>query len=151
MNVTHNLITSGALLAGLLAADYAGVLIAVLADLRSGISKARRCGAPLTSRGFRATVDKAGRYYLTLFAMTAIDLMLVAAVLFLREFTRWNIPPFPLFTTAGAIGLAIIELKSVMENTRSGSVLKDAAATLRQLLSDPEIRKIAEKYLNKDK
>ena len=38
-----------------------------------------------------------------------------------------------------------------MENTNSGVALRDAAATLKGLLADPEIRKIAEKLLNKDK
>ena len=151
MTLTHEIVRSGAMLAGLLAVDYAGVFVALLADLRSGVAKAKRLSQPLTSRGFRSTVDKACRYYLTLFPMTAIDAMLVAAVMFLREFTDWNIPPFPLFTTVGAIGLGVIELKSIMENTNSGVALRDAATTLKGLLADPEIRKIAEKLLNKDK
>ncbi|MCI9607569.1 MAG: hypothetical protein HFJ94_05290 [Muribaculaceae bacterium] len=151
MTDTHSLMSSGALLAGLVAADYAGVLVAMLADLRSGVAKARRSGATVTSRGFRSTVEKAGRYYLTLFAMTAIDLMIVAAVLFLREFTDWNIPPFPIFTTVGAIGLGLIELKSIMENTRSSTSLRSAGRMLKKLFEDPEIRKIAEKLLRIDK
>ncbi len=147
MTHLNDLATSGAFVAALLAADYAGVLAAILADLRSGIAKAKRNGEKRTSKGYRATVDKAGRYYLTLFAMTAIDCMIIAAAVFLRAFSGWNIPPFPLFTTAGAVGLAVIELKSIMENTRSGDSLKEAADLLKSLLKNPEVRKAAEDIL----
>ncbi len=151
--MTHfeNYISSAALLAGLIAIDYVGVLLAILADLRSGIAKAKRTGEKLCSRGYRSTVDKAGRYYLTLFAMTAIDVMVVAAIVFLRIFSGWNLPPFPLFTTVGAIGLGIIELKSIMENTRSGDNIKEAAKILKGLLKNPDIHRIAEEILNNAK
>lgn len=149
--MTTHYLHSAALLASLIAIDYIGVLIAILADLRSGLRKARRTGDRLTSRGFRSTVDKAGRYYLTLFAMTAIDLMIVASVIFLRIFSGLNLPPFPVFTTVGAIGLGVIELKSIMENTRSGDNLRQAAKLLRTLMNNPEIRKIAEETLKNTK
>lgn len=149
--MTTHYLHSAALLAALIAIDYIGVLIAILADLRSGLRKARRTGDRLTSRGFRSTVDKAGRYYLTLFAMTAIDLMIVASVIFLRIFSGLNLPPFPVFTTVGAIGLGVIELKSIMENTRSGDNLRQAAKLLRTLMNNPEIRKIAEETLKNTK
>lgn len=151
--MTHfdDLFNSAALLAALVAVDYIGVLIAIAADLRSGISKAKRCGEKLTSRGFRATVDKAGGYYLTLFAMTAIDVMIVASVLFLRKFSGWNVPPFPIFTTAGAVGLGVIELKSIMENTRSGDNLAEAARLIKSLLENPELRNVAEDILKNAK
>lgn len=145
------LMKGAAMVCCVLAADYAGVLAALLADLRSGISRARREGRPLTSRGYRDTVDKAGRYYITLFAMTAIDAMIVAAVFFLRHYTGMNLPPLPLFTTAGAVGLGVIELKSIMENTRSGDSLKDATKVLKRLFENKEVRKLAEKLLNIDK
>ncbi|MDE6461087.1 MAG: phage holin family protein [Paramuribaculum sp.] len=147
----NDLLSSAALLAALIAVDYIGVLIAIAADLRSGLTKARRNGEKLTSRGFRTTVDKAGGYYLTLFAMTAIDVMIIAAILFLRKFSGWNLPPFPLFTTVGAVGLGIIELKSIMENTKSGDNLAEAAKLVKTLLENPDLRKIAEEVLKNKK
>lgn len=151
MTHSNDLLSSAALLAALIAIDYIGVLIAIVADLRSGLAKAKRCGAKLTSRGFRATVDKAGGYYLTLFAMTAIDVMIIASVLFLRKFSGWNLPPFPVFTTVGAVGLGIIELKSIMENTRSGDNLAEAAKLMKSLLKNPDLREIAEDVLKNTK
>ncbi len=147
----NDLLSSAALLAALIAVDYIGVLIAIAADLRSGLAKARRNGEKLTSRGFRTTVDKAGGYYLTLFAMTAIDVMIIAAILFLRKFSGWNLPPFPLFTTVGAVGLGIIELKSIMENTKSGDNLAEAAKLVKTLLENPDLRKMAEEVLKNKK
>ena len=42
----------------LVVAMYAGVLLAVVADLWSGLRKARRENIPRTSRALRRTVDK---------------------------------------------------------------------------------------------
>lgn len=79
--MTDMLTTRMGLIAALVAIDYVCVLLAVLADLRSGILKARRQGVKRTSRGLRRSVEKAGRYYVMLFAMTLIDAMVCGALL----------------------------------------------------------------------
>ena len=57
--------------------DYAAVIIAVVIDLRSGLRRARREGQPLTSGGYRRSVDKCLRYLLTLMAFTTVDAMIL--------------------------------------------------------------------------
>ncbi|MDE5722667.1 MAG: phage holin family protein [Paramuribaculum sp.] len=127
-------------IAALVAVDYVCVLLAVLADLRSGVLKARRQGVRRTSRGFRRSVEKAGRYYVMLFAMTLIDAMVCGALLFVAAADGPSLPPLPVFSTMGAIGLAMIELKSIYENAQDKSEYDRAIGQLRKLLDDPVIK-----------
>ncbi|MDE7461245.1 MAG: hypothetical protein K2M85_09255 [Paramuribaculum sp.] len=128
------------LLALLVGIDYVCVLAALLADLRSGVLKARRTDTPRTSRGLRRTVEKAARYYVTLFAMSVIDALALASAFYLRAVVGWEFPPFPLFTTLGAAGLCGIELKSVYENSREKGDYDTVARTLRRMLTDADFR-----------
>ena len=161
-------------IAALVAVDYACVMLAVLADLRSGILKARRLKEKRTSGGLRRSVEKAGRYYVLLFAMTLIDVMVCGALLLLLPlvvcwaglalvFSREkrlsarsavcgallflaasdgpSLPPLPLFTTLCAIGLALIELKSIYENSHEKDDYDRIIGQLRKLLDDPAVVK----------
>ena len=101
----------------LLVVEYLGILLAVLADLVSGVRKARRDGRPCTSRGLRRTVAKLSSYYLALFCLTVVDGIAVAALVTLASFGRQFIPPFPYLTTVGSLSLALIEAKSIAENS----------------------------------
>lgn len=113
----------------LLLIDYLCVLAAVIADLVSGLRKARQRGEKCTSSGLRRTVDKIGRYYLALFSMTVIDVMLVASLDFLKESGFTIIPAFPYLTSCGALALALIEVKSICEHS-------DEKGDLRQVLTN---------------
>lgn len=128
-------------IAALVAVDYACVMLAVLADLRSGILKARRLKEKRTSGGLRRSVEKAGRYYVLLFAMTLIDVMVCGALLFLAASDGPSLPPLPLFTTLCAIGLALIELKSIYENSHEKDDYDRIIGQLRKLLDDPAVVK----------
>lgn len=134
----HNL----AWLLAMLLIDYAAVIAAILVDLRSGTLRARREGRQRTSRGYRCSVDKASRYLITLIALTVVDAMIVSAALMLRSTMQWAIPVFPLFTTLGALALAMIEGKSVMENTQRRTDFTKAAASVNDLLNNKELRKL---------
>lgn len=125
--------------------DYVAVMLAVVVDLRSGTMRARREGRPRTSRGYRRTVDKASRYFVTLLALTIIDVLLVLSVFLLQATAGISLPAFPLFTTLGAIGLTLIEVKSVMENSRHRKDLQDAARSVNDLLQDPAITELMER------
>lgn len=143
--MTDMLTTRMGLIAALVAIDYVCVLLAVLADLRSGILKARRQGVKRTSRGLRRSVEKAGRYYvmlfaMTLFAMTLIDAMVCGALLFVAAADGPSLPPLPVFSTLGAVGLAMIELKSIYENAQDKSDYDRIIGQLRKLLDDPAIK-----------
>lgn len=63
----------------LLFAEYILVFFAVMADLISGVRKAKKRGELRSSYGFRKTVDKLGKYYLPLFALTVVDFMQMMA------------------------------------------------------------------------
>lgn len=139
----------GALLMGLLAVDYAGVLAAILADLRSGVLKARRKGERRTSNGFRRTVEKASRYYVTLFAMTVIDVLVIASVAYLHMVGGWSLPPFPIFTTMGALGLSCIELKSIYENSQEKGDYDIIRRALTRMMTDSEFRAALDKLLGR--
>lgn len=123
----------------LVAVDYVCVLLGVLADLRSGIMKAKRTGKRRSSQGYRRTVEKAGRYYVTLFAMTVIDAMIVGAVFFVELTGGPSLPPLPLFTSLGAIGLCSIELKSIYENSQEKGDYDKLLKNLKAALKNPVV------------
>lgn len=102
----------------LTAGEYLLVLFAILADLASGLRKARKRGEARRSKALRRTVEKAATYYNALAALTIIDAMQIAAVIYLRAACGYeNIPLFPILTLLGAIGIAIIEVKSIYEKS----------------------------------
>lgn len=94
---------------------YVFVFIAVLADLWSGVRKAKKLNIARTSYGFRQTVQKLARYYNTLLALTVIDCMQIASIWYLDTYYSYNIPIIPIVTILGAIGIALIEVKSIFE------------------------------------
>ena len=95
--------------------QYAGVLLAVLADLVSGLRRARREEVRCTSRGLRRTVAKLSSYYLALFCLTVVDVMAVTSIIALDAMGRDTIPAFPYLTTLGSLSLALFEAKSIVE------------------------------------
>lgn len=116
---------------------YIGVLLSVLADLISGVRKARQRGESRTSAALRRTIDKLVRYYNALFAMTVIDAMQMAAVVYLRFVESVTLlPVIPLFTLIGAVGEALIELKSIYEKAeqKEQKEYRDAVETIKKLL-----------------
>lgn len=129
----------------LLVAGYLSVITAVFIDLRSAILKARRQGTPRTSRGYRRSVAKAGRYLTTLLALTAVDAMLVLAALMLRSTMGWTVPALPLFTTIGAVAMTLIEAKSVVENTQDSRRYRDALRSLSRALDSDEVSHLVER------
>lgn len=126
----------------LLAVDYVAVLACILIDCRSGAMRARREGIPRTSSGYRRTVEKASRYFITLIALTVIDLLALAAVMLLRVTAGSGIPALPVFTTLGALLLCLIEVKSVMENSHRRTDFTRAVDTASRLLEDKSLRRL---------
>lgn len=119
--------------------DYAAVVLAVIIDLRSAIRRARRLGAPLSSKGYRRSVDKCLRYMLTMLAFSAIDAMIVAGAMLFRSTMGWSVPVFPLCTTICGLLLALIEGKSVMENSQRRADFTQAIQSAVSLLSDRQL------------
>ncbi len=118
-----------------LAVCYTGVLVALMADLWAGLRRSRREGRPCTSGGLRRTVSKLTSYYAALFALTAVDAMLVAASLGLRACGGDGFPPFPYLTVAGSAGLCLIEVKSIFESSEHKADMAEAIRAAAKLLS----------------
>ena len=127
-----NDVTAGIL--GVMAAEYVGVGVAVMADLVSGVRKARREGDSCSSRGLRRTVSKLTSYYLLLFCLSVVDGMALAAIVTLDTLGHPTIPPFPWLTSAGALSLALIEVVSIVENSPHRLPLLQSMKLLLRLL-----------------
>jgi len=134
----------------LVVAMYAGVLSAVVADLWSGLRKARRENIPRTSRALRRTVDKIARYFNCLMALTIIDAMILTGATYLRYTMNWNLTLIPIFTFIGAIALAFIEVKSICEKSQEKGDLTDAAYIARKLLKNPSLHQLLTFLLDKN-
>lgn len=116
---------------------YVGVLLAVIADLIAGVRKARKRGEARTSAAFRRTIDKLVRYYNALFALSVVDAMQIAALIYLRIYENISIVPlFPFFSLAGAVGIALIELKSIYEKAeqKEQKQYREAAELIRKII-----------------
>lgn len=118
---------------GVMAVDYVGVTAAVVADLRSGLARARRQGVPLTSRGYRRTLTKLATYLRVLAGLSAVDGMLMASALCLRLTGGPEWPLLPVLTSLGSAGIALVEVKSMVENSGRKSAFEAAVDMLRRL------------------
>lgn len=137
---------------------YVFVFIAILADLWSGVRKAKKLEIARTSYGFRQTVQKLARYYNALLALTVIDCMQIASVWYLDTYYSYNIPIIPIVTIFGAIGIALIEVKSIFEKAedKAKKQYSDVGKLLEQMIIKREdwdaVMKLFSEYLKtKDK
>ena len=87
----------------------------ILADLWSGTRKAKQRGEVRSSYMYKKTIDKIARYYNALIALTVIDAMQMGGVWYLDGYYSWSIPIFPVVTLLGALGISLVELKSIYE------------------------------------
>ena len=122
----------------LMLGEYVLVLFAVVADLVSGLRKAKLRGEARRSKALRRTVDKLCRYYNALFAMSVIDVMQMAAVAYMSVIGAARLPMLPVFTLFGAICIAIIEVKSIYEKAsdKEKSDAEEAAHKLLRLVRE---------------
>lgn len=94
---------------------YITILALILADLWSGVRKAKKRGEFRTSDGYKRTIDKIARYYNMAFAMSLVDVVQVTIIFFLYYFYEvdiWMIPWFTLFATGY---VAWVEIHSIWE------------------------------------
>ena len=85
---------------------YAGVFISVLIDFFFGVRRAKRMNIARTSSGYRRTISKLANYFGLMLMLSIADI--VASVVF----------KMPYFTVAGAVGIVLVEAKSVFENLK---------------------------------
>ena len=89
-----------------LAVLYACVFVSVLIDLYFGVKRAKRLNIARTSFGYRRTVTKLTSYFGLMLMLTVADV--AASVIF----------KMPYFTVFGAIGIVMVEVKSVFEKLK---------------------------------
>ena len=93
-------------LLAVLAVLYSCVFVSVLIDLFFGVKRAKQLKMVRTSFGYRRTITKLTSYFGLMIMLSIADI--VASVVF----------DMPYFTVIGAIGIILVEAKSVFENLR---------------------------------
>ena len=132
---------------------YLMVLFAIFADLWSGVRKAKENGIARSSYGFKRSIDKVARYYNVMLALTVIDVMQMASLWYLEKFYQYYWPIFPLVTLIGAIGICLVEVKSIFEKAEDKVRLENVAEMAGKIITNKddisEIVKAVVDYLNK--
>lgn len=123
-----------------LAVLYACVFVSVLIDLFFGVRRAKRLKIIRTSFGYRRTITKLISYFGLMIMLTIADI--VASVVF----------DMPYFTVIGAIGIVLVEVKSVFENLRKESKnLDEVQKVLLKLFENKEEIQTLISFLNSKK
>ena len=119
---------------------YACVFLSVLIDLFFGVKRAKRLKIVRTSFGYRRTITKLTSYFGLMLMLSIADI--AASVIF----------KMPYFTVIGAIGIIIVEAKSVFENLKQEekSVEEIQKALLKLFENKDEIKSIIT-FLNAQK
>ncbi len=132
---------------------YLAVFCLILADLWAGVRKANKRGEVRTSLGYKRTIEKISQYYNALIALTITDGVQMFAVLYLQRFHGSGLPVFPVFTTLGALGICLVEVKSILEKAEhktkkdASDIAHLAEAIARSHRSPEEIAAEVAKYL----
>lgn len=114
-----------------LAATYGAVIVAMGADLLTGVRKARLNGQKRNSRGYKQTCEKAMRYFLPMICLSCIDI--IATVLLDAPFLTMIFGAYCIFC----------ELKSIMESTREKAEIRRSAETMARIAaSGTDIKEI---------
>jgi hypothetical protein len=116
---------------------YACVFASVLIDLFFGVKRAKRLNIARTSFGYRRTITKLTSYFGLMLMLSIAD---VAASVILK---------MPYFTVIGAIGIIVVEAKSVYENLKQEekSVEEIQKALLKLFENKDEIKSLVS-FLN---
>lgn len=131
---------------------YMMVLLAIMADLWSGVRKAKKNGIARSSYGFKRTVDKIARYYNVLLALTVVDAMQMGSLWYLEKYYSYNWPIFPVVTLIGAIGICLIEIKSIYEKSEDKVRIENVVNMTGKIITNKddisEIVKAVVEYMN---
>lgn len=128
---------------------YILILIAILADLWSGISKAKKNGVIRSSYGFRRTVEKMRNYYNVMIVLTVVDAFHISAVWFLEEYYDKSYFLFPFVSMLGAMGMCLIEVKSIYEKAEDKVRLDDVGRLAGKILANKDdIKEVVAEVVN---
>jgi len=119
---------------------YACVFVSVLIDLFFGVKRAKRLKIARTSFGYRRTITKLTSYFGLMLMLSIADV--AASVIF----------KMPYFTVIGAIGIVIVEAKSVFENLKQEEKsVEEVQKTLQKLFENKEEIQAFISFLNSQK
>lgn len=132
---------------------YFLVFIGVMTDLWSGVRKAKINGVARSSYGYRRTIDKISRYYNVLLALTVVDAMQMSSIWYLDKYYQYErLPMFPFITLLGAIGICLIEIKSIYEKAEDKVRIENVASLAGKIITNKddisEIVKAVATYMN---
>lgn len=135
---------------------YILVMIMILADLWSGLRKAKRIGEVRTSYGYKRTVSKVAQYYNVLIALTIVDAMQMSAIWYIEQYYEHHFWFFPFITFAGALLLSAIEIKSIYEKAEDKVRMDNAGQMLSKIIANKhdlaQIANVLSEYMKeKDK
>ncbi|SHE56381.1 hypothetical protein [Dysgonomonas macrotermitis] len=120
---------------------YVIVLLAVIADLWSGISKSKAKGIYTHTYGLDRTLDKLRKRYNLLLAFSLVDSLII-----ISDINPSNIP----YATIGAaIIMCLVEIKSIFEKDEDKGRYKEAAKTAAELWKGINKEELADIIINK--
>ena len=115
---------------------YVVDIVAIIVDLRAGIKKAKQRGEYRSSTGYRRTIEKATKYFNFLIFGLLFDTLQITVCYLLHSQVGSNLPNIPFVTILFAVGILIIEVKSVYEKAenKTKNEIKDAAKTAKEVV-----------------
>jgi hypothetical protein len=123
-----------------LAILYACVFASVVIDLFFGVRRAKRLKIARTSFGYRRTITKLTGYFGLMIMLSLADI--AASVVF----------KMPYFTVTGAIGIVMVEAKSVFENLKQEEKsVEEVQKALQKIFENREEIKSLVEFLNSKK
>lgn len=122
----------------ILFALYILVFLLILADLWSGVRKARANGVMRTSYGYRQTVRKIAQYYNVLIAITIVDCMQMTLVWYFEKYYNYTLFFFPIFTFVITIIISVAEVKSIYEKAEDKVRFDKAGVALGKIIAHRE-------------
>lgn len=123
-------------------------------DLWAGIRKAKLRKEKITSEGWKRTIDKISRYYNMLLALIIVDCMQMSGIWYLDNFYDYQMPVFPFITMLGAMGVAAIEVKIILEQAdekskkQIGDVTTLVTEIMKHKMYPSEMASIISEYIN---
>lgn len=125
--IVHTLLEEHLYRAALIIAICMGaIIIAMFADLVSGVRKAVENGEATTSTGFKKTCDKARKYFTPFLAVMCVDI--IACIII----------PVPVFSMIWAGYVCFCEFKSVREKSWEKAEIRKQERTLSILLENKD-------------
>ena len=129
--------------------EYIVILLAIIADLITGVNKAKREGKLRTSYGFRKTLSKMSQYFGAAFWATFIDVLQMYLILGFNNETNHRIFMFPFVTLILTFYVCVIEYKSIRENreTKTNARIEEVTNDLKALLKSKDNIETLEKIV----